>query len=342
MSGPEQPTLNDGVVVLRPWRDSDIDVVHPLADDEMVHWFGFPGFPPRGGLAEAVEEWRQGYADERRVVNFLVERDGRPVGNVEVRDQGDALGELSWTIYAPYRGRGYGTHAVRLLVQYCFDELGMQRIQAYVEQDNRRSLRVAMRAGLRKEGVTRGRSEVAGARRDFVLLGRLASDLDPGEPEGFRALLNSALPRKRAIAQMAIRDENFRLLMCHTTYKPDWDLPGGVVEDGESPRAAARREVSEELAFDVTPGRLLVVDWLPTWGGWDDACTFVFDGGVHQAGMERQLTFEPREIRGAEFCDPDQIRERCADFTVRRILAILAATTSGTRYLENGYPLDEA
>ena len=73
-------------------------------------------------------------------------------------------------------------------------------------------------------------------------------------PEGFRALLNSFLPRKRAISQMLVRDQDDRVLLCRLTYKQDWDLPGGVVEVGESPQLAVAREVEEELGAR-DPGR---------------------------------------------------------------------------------------
>ena len=39
------------------------------------------------------------------------------------------------------------------------------------------------------------------------------------------------------------------MLLCQLTYKRDWDLPGGVVEVGESPRMAVQREVEEELGL---------------------------------------------------------------------------------------------
>ncbi|HWL98218.1 MAG TPA: GNAT family N-acetyltransferase [Nocardioidaceae bacterium] len=175
-------------------------------------------------------------------------------------------------------------------------------------------------------------------RTDLVVFARLADDPEPHEPEGFRALLNAGLPRKRVISQLAIRDHEDRLLLCQLSYKPDWDLPGGVVEVGESPRLAAAREVQEELALTVDAGDLLLVDWLPAWSGWDDACTLVFDGGVHAAGLTDSIVPEPREIRTAEFCDADQIRERCAPQTVRRALAALDSTQGPLRYLESGAP----
>jgi 8-oxo-dGTP diphosphatase len=60
------------------------------------------------------------------------------------------------------------------------------------------------------------------------------------------------------------RDEDGRVLLVDPVYKPTWDLPGGAVEKEESPHAACRREVAEELGLDRPPGRVLVVDWIPS------------------------------------------------------------------------------
>ena len=60
--------------------------------------------------------------------------------------------------------------------------------------------------------------------------------------------MNSALPRKRVIAHVLIRDEQGRVLLCETQFKADWELPGGIVEPLESPRVGAVREVLEERA----------------------------------------------------------------------------------------------
>ncbi len=172
----------------------------------------------------------------------------------------------------------------------------------------------------------------------MVVLARLASDPPLSEPTAFRALLNSFLPRKRAISQLLVRDREERVLICQLTYKRDWDLPGGVVEVGESPRDAAAREIEEELALTVEAGDLLLTDWLPPWAGWDDAVCLVFDGGQHDADLLDPMVLEPREIRHAEFATPEQVRERCADFTARRIASALAVARGDARpsYVESG------
>ena len=271
--------------------------------------------------------------------SFAVEHDGAVVGTVEVRRIGATEGELSWSLHDGHRGRGYATRAVRLLVAHALDGLGLSRVQARVEPHNQKAVRVATRAGLLREGVLRvepGDGEQPDA-TEYVLLARLRSDPPLDDPRAFRSLLNSFLPRKRAIAQMLVRDADERVLLCRLTYKNDWDLPGGVVEVNESPGQAVSREVAEELALEVAAGPLLLTDWLPPWSGWDDALCLVFDGGVLAADVLDDAVLEAREIRAVEFCTMEQVHERCADFTARRIdAALLTLRGGGTAYTESG------
>ena len=333
-----QPELTDGVVVLRPWRDEDIEPTRLGHDEEIARWFGFEEVvPSHERHAAAVERWRRSYADNRSTVNFVIDFEGVPVGNVEVRTKEGGIGELWWTLYSGHRGQGLASRAVALLVNYAIEELGLTRVEAYVNPANERSMRVATRAGLRREGLLRGRETRFGGQHDTVLFARLATDPPITDPGGFRELLNSFLPRKRAISQMLLRDTSGRVLLCQLTYKNDWDLPGGVVEVHESPQLAVSREVEEELGLVVEAGALLLTDWLPSWSGWDDALCLVFDGGVHDPAILEGVVVQPREIRAAEFCTMEQVRERCADFTARRVESALAnARGEGSTYTESG------
>ena len=270
---------------------------------------------------------------------YAVEFEGQEVGSVCVVEHGESVGRLTFELSPGFTGRGYASRAVTLMVDYAFRGLRLGRVEAFVEPSNERAMRVVTRSGMRREGLARGHGLLENGREDRVLYARLATDPPLSEPEGFRALLNSFLPRKRAIAQMLVRDPQDRVLLCRLTYKQDWDLPGGVVEVHESPQLAVSREVAEELALDITAGGLLLTDWLPSWSGWDDALCLVFDGGVHASSVLEDVVVQPREIRDAEFCTPAQVRERCADFTARRVEAALAnARGRGPSYTESGRP----
>jgi 8-oxo-dGTP diphosphatase len=93
------------------------------------------------------------------------------------------------------------------------------------------------------------------------------------DPEAWNASLvegNARQPRKRIATDVIIRDDGDRLLLVDPTYKPDWDLPGGMAEANEAPIDAARRELWEELGLRVDIAALLCVDWIPPHGPWDD------------------------------------------------------------------------
>ena len=59
-----------------------------------------------------------------------------------------------------------------------------------------------------------------------------------------------------------LRDQSGRILLVKPTYKPGWEIPGGMVEANESPVQACLREAREELGLEVRLGRLLCVDYV--------------------------------------------------------------------------------
>lgn len=242
----------------------------------------------------------------------------------------EGIARLSWAVHVQERSFLEAVGEVSGAVTAALEEHG--RVEVLIDPADQVAQRVATWSGLHREGVLRG---YAGG-SDRILYARLSSDAPVSEPVGFRALLNSFLPRKRAIGQVLVRDPEGRVLLCQMTYKKDWDLPGGVVEVGESPQLAAVREAEEELGLDIAPGELLLTDWLPPWGGWDDAICLVFDGGVLPVATVDDARLEEREIRSVAWCTPAEVAERAADFTARRIAAALAALDGGPSYTESG------
>jgi 8-oxo-dGTP diphosphatase len=132
-------------------------------------------------------------------------------------------------------------------------------------------------------------------------------------------------------------DEAGAVLMVRPTYKDHWEIPGGYVEPGESPRAACAREIREELGLSVQVGRLLVVDWAPA-DDEGDKLLFVFDGGVLPAGLAAdRVQLQATELAEYRYVTADSLAGVTIPRLVRRLLAALSALAEGdTRYLEHG------
>ncbi|MEV5985965.1 NUDIX hydrolase [Streptomyces sp. NPDC052051] len=162
----------------------------------------------------------------------------------------------------------------------------------------------------------------------------------PADPEAWFAYLaegNAKQARKRVAADVLLRDPAGRVLLVNPTYKPGWDLPGGMAEANESPEDAVRRELLEELGQQITVRGLLVVDWVAPHGPWDDQLAFIFDGGTVAGDQIDRLTPQDGELAEAAFLTTDVAHARLGDRMRLRFTAALDAVTDRyPRYLRNG------
>jgi 8-oxo-dGTP diphosphatase len=125
------------------------------------------------------------------------------------------------------------------------------------------------------------------------------------------------------------------LLMVKPTYKSWWEIPGGIMEAGESPIEACVRELREELGLDLVPGRLLCVDWVPPERDLRPMIAFIFDGGV----VSEDLRCVDEELEGLAFVPLAEIPDRASPRLARRVAGALVGRATGTApYLDHGHP----
>jgi 8-oxo-dGTP diphosphatase len=133
-----------------------------------------------------------------------------------------------------------------------------------------------------------------------------------------------------------IRDEQGRVLLVEPNYKDYWEIPGGLIEVGETPSQGCEREIAEELGLARRPGRLLVVDWAPH-PEQGDRVLFVFDGGTLTDADIADIRLQPEELDSYVFLPPAEAIDRLIPRLARRVQAALRADHEGqTLYLEHG------
>lgn len=138
-----------------------------------------------------------------------------------------------------------------------------------------------------------------------------------------------------ASAGAVLTDEDGRVLIVKPTYKPGWNLPGGGVDEGETPRCACRRELHEELGLDVEPGRLLVHAFVAVVGR-KPHVYYIFDGGTLTPEQQSAITLQVGELAEHRFRAPQDIPDRDIPPRVRPLWeAALDVRAAGTStYLE--------
>lgn len=183
--------LADAVVTLRAWRDDDVEALAAACDDpETALWLDRLPSPygeddARAYLAHVLETTALG-----TMTHFAIELDGRLAGSISVRwdfwEAGTA--DVGYWVAPWARGRGVATRALHLVARWALEAGRAERLQLRADVDNAASLRVAERAGFRREGVIRAARWNArrGRRVDSALYSLIPSDLAgdaaPGAP----------------------------------------------------------------------------------------------------------------------------------------------------------------
>lgn len=164
--------MEDGRVYLRLMTREDTEnIIKWRNSDEVRKQFIYQ----KTFTKESHEKWIETMIETGRVVQMMIvefETD-KPIGSVYVRDidmehkkaeYGIFIGELD------YLGKGYGTEAAELMIDYAFEYLGLHKLMLRVYAENERAIKSYEKAGFVKEAYLKDDVCVQGKYRDIVLM----------------------------------------------------------------------------------------------------------------------------------------------------------------------------
>lgn len=135
--------------------------------------------PAKLWTVKEMKEWLEKHADE--LYNFTIRTidDDRVIGNVDLNGMdwvtrncwvGIGIGEREdW-------GKGYGTDAMNLVLQFAFESLNLNRVSLTVFDYNERAVASYRKAGFREEGRLRQWMQRGGERHDLIFMGVLRDE----------------------------------------------------------------------------------------------------------------------------------------------------------------------
>jgi RimJ/RimL family protein N-acetyltransferase len=179
------PTLHTARLRLRPFTGADADDLFALhSNAHVLRYWDSPPWTDRARAGRFIEKCRQ-VSEDGSGARVAIDRtsDGAFLGwcgltkwNPDFRSAslGYCLDDAAW-------GHGYATEAARALLEWGFDTLDLNRVQAEADTRNAASARVLEKLGFALEGTLREDCVVNGdvsdswvfglLRRDWVVLG---------------------------------------------------------------------------------------------------------------------------------------------------------------------------
>lgn len=182
------PTLHTERLRLRPVEPTDADALYALHSDAIVlRYWDSPPWTERERADRFVARCAE-IAAEGSGARPAIERasDGAFLGWVGLTswDPGHRSARLGFVLVEAAWGHGYATEAARALLQWAFDTLDLNRVQAETDTRNAASARVLEKLGFRREGTLREDCVVAGDVSDSWVYGLLRREWEGATPAG--------------------------------------------------------------------------------------------------------------------------------------------------------------
>jgi RimJ/RimL family protein N-acetyltransferase len=153
---PTYPVRGDRLL-LRPLAVSDADALLAYRSrDDVCRYVPFEPMSRDDILERIAGQWaRTELTDQGQALTLgaQVGETGELAGDVMLfwHSREHAGGELGYVLNPALGGRGYATEAANLMLRLGFEELGLHRIVARIDERNEASVRLARRLGMRQE-----------------------------------------------------------------------------------------------------------------------------------------------------------------------------------------------
>ena len=154
-------------LLLRNWEESDLPAFFDIySRADVIRWLGPHPRRASASLEEARERLRRWHDRERDLdapLGFwaivpLIPGSPQPVGTIALLPLADASGptgliEVGWHLHPHQQGQGLATEAAEAILAVAA-KAGMEQVLALTDPDNIASQAVAIRLGMRDEGIT--------------------------------------------------------------------------------------------------------------------------------------------------------------------------------------------
>ena len=144
---------------------------------QIIQWWNDPEY--MGEFQDTTEmsdeQIRNLYKCEDGSARFIIEKNSKRIGHISAWKSFAGM-EIGFAIIPDERGKGYGTDAIMLMIDYLFDNTDVERIQARPRVRNVISRRVLENAGFSLEGIMRKGMFIRGEHRDMTLYSIIRDD----------------------------------------------------------------------------------------------------------------------------------------------------------------------
>lgn len=169
---------SDGKYSMRPVTNYDLDELIEHRNDEST-WSNLTDVLPI--YEHKQREWFSSLGEKK--LYFIGEYTDRPTSFIRITDIDfvNSNACVGLDIFLGQRGHGHATPFMKMVVDYCFEILNLNRVWLLVLETNEAARKVYNNVGFVKEGRMRSHIFRDGRYHDYILMGLLRSEFLNGD-----------------------------------------------------------------------------------------------------------------------------------------------------------------
>lgn len=176
------PVLETERLILRQVTKDDAESMFVyMSDEEVMKHYGMEPFRIADDALDEIS-WYQSIFEKKTGIRWgiTLKGQGKVIGSCGFLNivQQHYRTEIGYELSRAYWGEGIASEALAAIIQYGFEQMNLQRIQALIDPPNASSIKLVERNGFMKEGLLRNYEFACGKFDDLLLYALLKQDFD--------------------------------------------------------------------------------------------------------------------------------------------------------------------
>jgi [ribosomal protein S5]-alanine N-acetyltransferase len=153
------PQIETERLILRKLTDNDVEDIFEYANrqdvTEFLIWYPHKNIQDSADFVKFT--WKQFQKEISIVWGIEIKEDKKMIGTIDLRNwnTNDRCGDIGYAIAPKYWKRGITSEALNAVINFGFEKLQLNRIEAHCEEENTGSWKVMEKCGMKFEGILR-------------------------------------------------------------------------------------------------------------------------------------------------------------------------------------------
>jgi len=165
------------------FRKRTKELINKMLNNSIEDQMAFFGFSTKKQLENKLKRIEKGLSKKNvdyQIFDLIEKENQIVIGSCGFHNwiKEHSRSEIGYEIHKQYQNQGYMSEAIKKIINYGFQKMNLNRMEALIDPDNDNSIKIIYKNGFKQEGTLRGHYKNGNEFEDSIMFSLLKSDYD--------------------------------------------------------------------------------------------------------------------------------------------------------------------